>query len=128
MHIEVKYGPVTMRIKDLDLSIRVRRKLKIFNYLDTAKNEAHKQGMGSTEVTGTFMVYSEAEKRRLEEYAYNDSRERLYVGERFYKDVLMAEESEFTLVDREGKVYEAALTFIALDPVPYNIYTEEALY
>ena len=127
-YLHLKYGTINLYVRDLDLTFRVVRKIRLYHFLDTNRNKMTQQGLGPTEISGKFILYSQSDKKRLEDYIYAGELQEFHLTERFYKDVGVAEDVEFQPITHDGRIFEANVKFLALDPIPYSVHTGEALF
>ena len=113
----VSFGGITLHVKPMDLTITPRPVTQIIHFIDTSRSEFSDLGMMATEISGTFMVYSEAEKQEIERYIYTKELEVMRIGSRLYRRVLIGSASG-NFVTTDGEISEIGITFIALDPMP----------
>lgn len=87
-------------------------------------------GKQATKITCTIKCTTEAQALLVEQIMADDSIQKLYINRhnRFYKRVITG--NNFTMKEKKpnNKLWLFNAEFIALDPVPYDMTTEGALY
>lgn len=124
----VKYGQVDLNIRDNELAFTLREANLVRHYPGTDRSSISPLGKMATEIRLTAIIRSEAAKLALEQVLHDSSKRTFQHGSRFYKDVVPAGAAEFRTLDLNKEIYVAVVTLMALDPVPYSMTTQEALY
>ena len=95
----------------------------------TNRTETIEKGRQATIINTTILTFTEAEKNIIEALLHSPGRAQLYISDHFYKDVESGE--SFTPKPRTADKKDEWIIdaqFVALDPIPYNSETGEALY
>lgn len=125
--ILVQYGEMLLNARPSEIRINPNRVIKTKHMIKTNKNIDIDHGMSETVIAGTFLVKSEDDKRAIEDHVYTGDKKELRIGDRFYKEVKVLS-MDFELLTLDGNIQEVPITFIALDPMPYDAATREAIY
>lgn len=122
----IEYGNTKLKVKDL--SITKKKEQEIRHYPNTDNNDVISKGRPATEITCKLKATSESEKILLEQLLHQEGITReLHFGSYYYKDVTTEPGSEEPITHNQQHWWLDA-NFIALDPVPYDSDTGEALY
>ena len=95
----------------------------------TNRTETIEKGRQATIINTTILTFTEAEKNIIEALLHSPGRAQLYIGDHYYKNVESGESfnpKPRTADKKDEWIIDAQ--FVALDPIPYNSETGEALY
>ena len=95
----------------------------------TNRTETIEKGRQATIINTTILTFTEAEKNIIEALLHSPGRTQLYIGDHFYKNVESGESfnPKPRTADKKGEwIIDAQ--FVALDPVPYDTETGDAIY
>ena len=125
----MQYGTTEIIVERGSVFITNKTRLQVRHFIDTDSSMTTDMGREATEITCTALANSEHNARTLEALMHTHNERELIVGYVKYKKVIPGDRSGFTPFARlrDGK-WVVQLSFLALDPVPYNPDTEEALY
>lgn len=125
----IKYGTVELKVKRDTIRILPTKTQEVRHYPGTDKNDVVSKGRGATTITCTLIADTEEERLLYDQILHDNVETTLEIGRRFYKKVTTGDSSPSQPgeIDLDGNwIFDA--TFIALDPVPYDIVTGGALY
>lgn len=110
------------------VSIAKRKFQEVRHYPGTDLSDIMHLGKQPTLIRCQLVVFSDAERILAEQILHSEGEESLYYSNFFYKQVQTGETADFLPEDPTKTMWSASTEFIALDPIPYNITTGEALY
>ena len=123
------FGSIKLTPEYGTLSLVKRRRQIIHHYIDTDRSDGINLGKQATEISCTVLAQSDEERILLEQIFHDGAERELYFRDFFYKKVQASAECQATPVTYEaGKVWKFDVTFICLDPIPYDRESGEALY
>ena len=87
-------------------------------------------GRKATKISCILKCTTETQALLIEQIMHDDTEQNLYINrhDRFYKNVITSDRFEMIEKKPNNKLWLFRVEFIALDPVPYDINTEGALY
>ena len=124
----MKYGDIELKVRFGHKVYTTRKSQDVRHYPGTNKADIFDLGKSPTEITVSIVTHSEGERLNVEALLHDVTERNLEVGYRLYKQVVPGEASEWRPMDPDEDTYFCDVTFIALDPVPYDAETEERLY
>jgi hypothetical protein len=128
----VRYGNVDLKIEQDTLTITKAKSTLVRHYPGTDKSDSIPLGRPSTRITCILIAESDEERILLEQLLHSDSEREFHFHNFYYKRVITGE----TFSPTPNKIPQLGVKmawyipaeFIALDPVPYDTVTGEALY
>lgn len=123
------YGGVEFATQTGSTTITSTRLREVIHIPYTNKSYTVEKGRKATIITTTITTFSETEKNSLLALLHTPGTSTLQVGAELYKQVESGE--SFTRQNRTKDFTDYWLigaTFTALDPIPYNAETGEAIY
>ncbi|HKL66265.1 MAG TPA: hypothetical protein VJ877_00125 [Bacteroidales bacterium] len=126
----ITYQGIDIHVLNNSMRIINKRSKQIRHYPNTDISSKVDSGRQATTISCEIVAFNEAEKLLMEQLLSSDILGTLYLnGEgRYYKEVTHDEEFEMTQETRDGQVWTAAANFLALDPMPYDVDTDEVMY
>jgi len=124
----MQYGAITLRVRFGAKNTTTRKSQVVRHYPGTDKSDVFDLGKSPTEIACRVIAESEPERIELEALLHAVVERDLTIGSRYYKRVITGEVSEWQPLDTAETKHYCDVTFICLDPVPYDVTTEEALY
>ncbi len=123
------YNGVKFYTEKGSTSITKENDQEIINIPYTDISKANDRGRRPTRINTTILVLSEAEKNTIEGLLHSPGEATLEIGSHFYKKVKSgATFSPRPLTPDKKDAWAIGATFIALDPIPYDIETGDPLY
>jgi hypothetical protein len=125
----MRYGAIEITPIYGTVSITKKQRQIVRHYIDTDRSDGINLGRMATEITCQVLATTDNERIGLESMFHSDVEQSLYFRDFYYKRVKVSAD-----YSQEPRSYEAGrrwvfdVKFIALDPVPYDTTTEEALY
>jgi hypothetical protein len=124
----VKYGTVSLNVQYGSINITKEKRQEIRHYPGTDKNDVINNGRGATTITCTLIAHDDTERVLLEQILHDDAQAELEIGTFKYKQVVTGGSSPARPATYDMNKWIIDATFIALDPIPYDITTGGALY
>lgn len=125
----MKYGNVQLSYRPGSLVYLTTKSMAIDHYPNTNTSDQTHMGRSATRIMCTLIVNSEAQRRTIEQLFHSDQEAELVIAKdgRYYKRVVTGGEPQQREI-RSGVAWDFTVEFIALDPVPYAIDTDEPLW
>lgn len=126
----MKYGTKKFDIRAGSLSIAKANRTKVNEYPGTDLADYFDLGKSPTKIAMDIIAGSESEKILLESLLHTPNKRNLEltpVGE-YYKDVVSGDYQANPYIDIYTGDWIIPVQFIALDPVPYDVDTDEVMY
>jgi len=120
------YGVVTLNYEGGSLTITKKKAQLVRHYVGTDISDCFSLGKQSTTIKCTLMVKTDEERILVEQLLHNNIERELHFTNHYYKRVIPSETFD-TKPFVDGVCY-IPVEFIALDPVPYDETSGEALY
>lgn len=126
----MKYNGIELLVDADSISYADGREQVIQHFPGTDKNRRNSNGKIATIITCRLIALSEEERILIEQILHDDDVEaELEIGARKYKQVVTGDKFNTAPISKVQKGYWFIdATFIALDPIPYDITTGGALY
>lgn len=125
----MRYGDIFFDTVQGSTSITTMKLQEVRHVPYTNQNIIIEKGKMPTTISTTILVLSENEKNKILGMLNSSRKDRLYIGSQFYKNVVPGESANPVPLKRDHKdAWTIEATFIALDPIPYDVETEEPLY
>lgn len=124
----MKYGTVNLNVQYGSLSITKEKQQEIRHYPGTDKNDIVNNGRGATTITCTLIANDDTERILIEQILHDDVAAELEISTFKYKQVVTGASSPARPVNYSMGKWFIDATFIALDPIPYDVTTGGALY
>ena len=122
----MKYGNLTLYPETGSISIATRKKQIVRHYPGTDISDNFFLGKEPTVIKCVLLAKTKEDRFLIEQILQGDTEAELHFDTYFYKKVVTGESSEpKPFVD--GICYIPA-EFVALDPIPYDKTSQEALY
>jgi hypothetical protein len=122
----MRYGNVELKYETGSLSITKQKSQIVRHYIGTDVSDCFLLGKQSTRIKCTLIVSNDSERILLEQLLHNVVERELHFDNHYYKRVVTAESFDpKPFVDGVGVI---GAEFIALDPIPYDTVSGEALY
>lgn len=122
----MRYGNLTIYAESGSISITTRKSQIVRHYPGTDTSDNFTLGKEPTIIKCVLLAKTEADRFLLEQIMQGDSEAELHFDNYYYKKVITGESSE-PKPFKDGVCYIPA-EFIALDPIPYDKTSGEALY
>jgi hypothetical protein len=119
------YGVASLRLAKNSLSITKKNTQIVRHYAGTNISDAFDLGRDTTEIACTIIALDETEKITALALLHAQTQRELHFTDYYYKKVIP---SSGINVKLEDGTYYISVTFIALDPIPYDETSGEALY
>ena len=125
----MKYGTLNLLVERGSTSI-VNRSSKITrHYPATDRSDSHDLGRQATEIGCVALVKTDTERIMLEQIMNTHIERDLEIENFYYKRVVASPEHAMGVFSKTSDgAWRISLSFIALDPIPYDIATGGALY
>jgi len=124
----VTFGTNVLKVLKGSLKITYHKNQTIDHYPGTSLSRVTSLGKMATEISCTLVAEDETELILIEQILHGSSSENLILGTRYYKSVVASETFEPEPQDDNKDVWYVGARFSALDPVPYSVATNGALY
>jgi hypothetical protein len=122
----MKYGNVQLSYRFDSLIIIHTKSQTVRHYPGTDTSDVVPMGRPPTRIMCVLVVKGEDQRRTVEQLFHGAQEADLVLGDRYYKRVVTGGEPQGRMI-RTG-VWEYNAEFIALDPKPYSVATDEYLY
>jgi hypothetical protein len=122
----MRYGDVNLFYRPESLVIMSFKNQLIRQYIGTNQSDKTPLGQGPTRIMVTLVAKSEQERDLINQLLYGDQESNLRIGNRYYKRVVRGSDAQERLT--QYSTWEFAAEFVALDPIPYSVATDEPLY
>jgi hypothetical protein len=125
----IQYGETEFNVKAGTLSITQSKVQTVRHYPGTDLADVVNLGRPPTRITCTLQALTSSDRTLYESILQGEGTTAdLIVDDRYYKLVIASEISSAKPIDNEGTGWEFDAEFIALDPKPYSVSTDEVLY
>lgn len=124
----IKYGTVELNVQMDSLRLTKTKTHEIRHYPGTDKNDVVSSGRGPTTITCTLLANDDTERILIEQILHDDTAAELEIGTFKYKQVVTGDSVPARPVTHGMVNWLIDATFIALDPIPYDVTTGGALY
>ncbi len=122
------YGNITLNYETGSLKTTKSKQQIIRHYIGTNISDCFPLGKPSTNIRCKVFATSEEEKILLESLFHADIERELYFNTHYYKRVVTGDSFNSDCIVQKDGYWEINVEFIALDPLPYDKVTGEALY
>ena len=124
----MRYGTLELFLEYGTLSITNRSSKITRHYPATNKSDSHDLGREATLIRCSVIIINHTERIMLEQTMNTHIERNLAIDNFFYKRVVPDREHNFSpIANLQNGSWLVALSFIALDPIPYDIATGGAL-
>jgi len=125
----IQYGATVMNTKSGTVAITQSKVQTVRHYPGTDVSDVVNLGKPSTRITVTLQALTAADRTLYESILQSDgTTANLIIDDRYYKLVIAGESSSARPIDNIGNAWEFDAEFLALDPKPYSVATNEVLY
>ena len=124
----MKYGTVEFLVEYGSITFTKKQRQILRHYIDTDRSDAIHLGKESTIITCNILVQTLAERLAMEQLLHGDQELNLEFDTHYYKRVKPDSEYVIEPADYRKARWRITARFIALDPIPYDNSTGEALY
>jgi len=124
----MRYGTIKLKVQTGSLSITKTKNQLVRHYPGTDINDVVSLGKPPSVITCTLIAESDTERILLEQILHGDSQTTLVLHNFYYKDVVTGEVSKPVPATDKYNVWYIDAEFTALDPIPYDVETDGALY
>jgi hypothetical protein len=125
----MRYGAVELHPKHGSVYVTKRSSKLIRHYPGTDRSVSHDLGREATIIGCVLMVDDEDDRLALDQLLHTDRERNLIIGDDLYRRVVPNTQFNRKLYKHIGSgCWFVEVEFVALDPVPYNKDTGEALY
>jgi hypothetical protein len=125
----ITYGTNELNVKSGTLSITQSKVQTVRHYPGTDISDVVNLGKPPTRIRCILQVFTESDRTLYESILQSEgTTQDLTIGDRYYKSVIASDLSDAKPIDNLGTGWEFNAEFIALDPKPYSVATDEVLY
>ncbi|MGM0437496.1 MAG: hypothetical protein ACQEQD_04425 [Bacillota bacterium] len=125
----IKYGTQQLKVLIGTLSIAKENQTEIRNYPGLDISDYFDLGKTPTNIAMEIKAESEEERYNIIALLHTPAERELQIGNIYYKKVIPDPEFEAEpMANDEDGYYRIPCQLIALDPVPYDINTDEVMY
>ena len=124
----MKYGTTEFYVEKGSVSIAKKKSQKVRHFIGTDSNEVYALGKESTVITCNILVFGDTERIAIEQLLHGETETTLQYYNFYYKEVVTGESHTPVAISPKYDVWMIQAEFIALDPIPYNVSTDGALY
>lgn len=124
----MKYGNVQLSYRPGSLVYVTTKSMSVNHYPNTNTSDQTHLGRPATRIMCVLIAKSEEHRRTIEQLFHSDQEADLviYKDGRYYKRVVTGGEPQQREIG--SSAWDFTVEFIALDPVPYSIDTDEPLW
>ena len=125
----ITYGTNELNVKSGTLSITQSKVQTVRHYPGTDISDVVNLGKPPTRISCILQVFTESDRILYESILQSEgTTQDLIIDDRYYKSVIASDLSDAKPIDNLGTGWEFNVEFIALDPKPYSVATDEVLY
>lgn len=125
----ITYGTNELNVKSGTLSITQSKVQTVRHYPGTDLADVVNLGRPPTRISCILQVFTESDRILYESILQSEgTTQNLTIDDRYYKLVIASDLSDAKPIDNLGTGWEFNAGFIALDPKPYSVATDEVLY
>jgi hypothetical protein len=124
----MKYGNVNLKYQLGSLSINIRKAQEVRHYPGTDNADVIDIGRPPTRISCTLIAESETELINIQQLLHTISENELQFDGFYYKRVVSAQQGTPKPQTSDENIWFIDAEFVALDPLPYDIDTDEVLY
>jgi len=125
----ITYGTNELNVKSGTLSITQSKVQTVRHYPGTDISDVVNLGRPPTRISCILQVFTESDRTLYESILQSEGiAQDLIIDDRYYKLVIASDLSDAKPIDNLGTGWEFNAEFIALDPKPYSVATDEVLY
>ena len=125
----ITYGTNELNVKSGTLSITQSKVQTVRHYPGTDISDVVNLGKPPTRISCILQVFTESDRILYESILQSEgTTQNLTIDDRYYKLVIASDLSDAKPIDNLGTGWEFNVEFIALDPKPYSVATDEVLY
>lgn len=124
----IQYGATTLNVKQGTVVITQSKVQSIRHYPGTDLSDIVSLGKPGTRISFTLQALTEADRILYESILQSSASENLIIDARYYKLVTPGEYSNARPLGNSITAWNFDAEFIALDPKPYSVVTDEVLY
>lgn len=122
----MKYGNVQLSYRPGSFVPMPGKTQAIHHYLNSNTSDCVFLGLPPTRLMCILIARGEEERLLIEQILHGAQESELTIGSRYYKRVITGEAPQGREINKNTWEYNAE--FIALDPIPYSVTTNEPLY
>ena len=119
------YGVADLRVAKGSISITKKNTQIVRHYAGTDISDSFDLGRDTTEISCTIIALDDTERILALSLLHAQTQRELHMGTYYYKKVVPGSGVSEKL---DAGTYYISVTFIALDPIPYDETSGEALY
>lgn len=122
----MRYGNIPLSYRPGSL-VETPTKLQIVrHYPGSNKSKAIQMGQSATKISCILNARTSQERMLIRQIYHGEQETELYIDDYYYKKVIISTDFQ----DRRIKkgIGEVTIEFTALDPVPYDVKTDEQIY
>ena len=123
----MRYGNTQLSYRPGSLVFSHVKSVNIVHYPNTDTSDQVGLGRPATRIMCTLVAKNEEQRWTIEQLFHGNQEADLIVGDRRYKRVVTGGEPQEHEI-KIGTTWEFTVEFIALDPVPYSVDTDELLW
>lgn len=125
----ITYGTNELNVKSGTLSITQSKVQTVRHYPGTDISDVVNLGKPPTRISCILQVFNESDRTLYESILQSEgTTQNLTIDDRYYKLVIASDLSDAKPIGNLGTGWEFNVEFIALDPKPYSVATDEVLY
>lgn len=124
----MKYGNTDLKVILKSLSFVVAKSQEIRHYPGTDEADAIENGKLPTKIKCTLKAIGTDELILVQQILHTSDKKELHFNDIYYKKVASGQQGKPKPLTADEKVWLIDAEFVALDPIPYDIDTGEALY
>lgn len=124
----MKYGSYEFMPEKDSVTITKKQRTILRHYINTDRSDQEHLGRESTVITANILSRNLTELNSIEQLLHSSAERDLVFRDRYYKRVKPDSEFVSEPVDYVNAKWMTRARFIALDPIPYSVATDEAMY